>query len=422
MKKEIKIFFISALALSFCGHLRADDYDKPGRIQLYGFIRNYMAYDSRESVSGTEDLFYYLPMDQDLSSTGNDLNAVSSFRFAALTSRLGVDIKDYEFGDWEMGAKIEADFYAGVSGVTGTAYYRLRQAYVTFENDDLTFKVGQAWHPMSVDQPDVLALNGGSPFNPFSRTPVFQISYEFDDFSIDLAAIWQMQYTSAGPDGALADYIKYSKTPEIYLGLNYSEDDFLARVGVDVLSIKPRHINSSGELLSDRITTVSPFLYLQYSDDKFVFKAKTIYAQAGEHMNLNGGYGVTATSDVSNSETSWSYTPTRNSSSWISLAYGRRVQGVLFAGYVKNFGTAEPIVSSDYLYFSKNSYSNMNAMWRLTPTIIYNLGKLAFGLEYDITSVQYGDWATSGDNYGLATENLRWVTNHRVQAMIKFTF
>ena len=47
-----------------------------------------------------------------------------------------------------MGAKIETDFYAGVSGVTGTAQLRLRQAYVTFGYDDLYFKVGQAWHPM----------------------------------------------------------------------------------------------------------------------------------------------------------------------------------------------------------------------------------------------------------------------------------
>ncbi len=55
-------------------------------------------------------------------------------------------------------------------------------------------------------------------FNPFSRTPLFLVGYEFGDFSVDLAAIWQMQYTSAGPDGASADYIKYGKTPEIYLG------------------------------------------------------------------------------------------------------------------------------------------------------------------------------------------------------------
>lgn len=418
-----KIFFVSALVLSSLTAV-AGEHEKAGKIQPYGFVRTYAAYDSRESLSSIEDLFYYMPKDQNMVG-GNDLNAVSSFRFAAITSRLGVDVKGYEFGGWDMGAKIEADFYAGVSGVTGTALMRLRQAYVTFGYDDLSFKVGQAWHPLASDQPDVLSLNAGAPFNPFSRTPMFLVDYEFGDFSVDLAAIWQMQYTSAGPDGAVANYIKYSKTPEMYLGVNYSDDGFLARVGVDMLSIKPRHINSAGETLSDRITTFNPFVYLQYSDDDFTVKAKTVFAQGGEHMNLNGGYAVTADSAVDgvlDDETSWNYTPTRNSSSWISLKYGRKLQGVLFAGYVKNFGTAKEIISPEYLYFSKNSFSNMNSMWRITPTILYNLGKLTFGLEYDVTSVQYGEFDGRDASFGLATKNLHWVTNHRVQAMVKFTF
>lgn len=415
-----KLIVFSAAALLSVAAMAGE---KDGKIQLYGFVRTYAAYDSRESLSSIEDLFYYMPLDRDMAGN-NDLNAVNSFRFAALTSRLGVDVKGYEFGGWDMGAKIEADFYAGVSGVTGTAQLRLRQAYVTFAHDDLSFKVGQAWHPMASDQPDVLSLNAGAPFNPFSRTPMFLANYGFGDFSVDLAAIWQMQYTSAGPDGPMADYIKYGKTPEIYLGFNYSNEGFLARLGLDMLSIKPRHINAAGEPLSDRITTFSPFLYLQYADGDFSVKAKTIFAQAGEHMNLNGGYGVTAASAVDgelDGSASWNYAPTRNSSSWLSLTYGRQLQGVLFAGYVKNFGTSEEIVSPDELFFSKNSFSNMNAMWRLTPTVIYNLGKLAFGLEYDITGVQYGEWG-DGPCYGLATENLHWVTNHRVQAMVKFTF
>ena len=423
----------AALLLSFAAMAG----EKDGKIQLYGFIRTYAAYDSRESLSSIEDLFYYMPKDQNMVGE-NDLNAVGSFRFAALTSRLGVDVKGYEFGGWDMGAKIETDFYAGVTGVTGTAQLRLRQAYVTFGYDDLYFKVGQAWHPLAADQPDVLSLNAGAPFNPFSRTPLFLVGYEFGDFSVDLAAIWQMQYTSAGPDlstsdghvygvgsSASADYIKYAKTPEIYLGINYDNDGFLARLGVDMLSIKPRHINAAGVALSDRITTFNPYLYLQYSDDDFTVKAKTVFAQGGEHMNLNGGYAVTASSmdnGLLDPSASWNYTPTRNSSSWISLKYGRALQGVLFAGYVKNFGTAEEIVSPDYLYFSKNSYSNMNSMWRVTPTVLYNLGKLTFGLEYDITGVQYGDFGGDDAKFGLATENLHWITNHRVQAMVKFTF
>ena len=167
--------------------------------------------------------------------------------------------------------------------------------------------------------------------------------------------------------------------------------------------------------MNDRITTFSPYLYAEYSKDLFNIRAKTIFAQAGEHMNLNGGYGVSAV----NSDGSWEYSPTRNSSSWISLRYGKKVQGVLFCGYVRNFGTKDPLVGD--LYFSKNSFSNMNRMYRIEPELIYNLGKVAFGLQYEMTSVQYGSWGND-DRFGLATADLHWVTNHRILLMAKYTF
>jgi len=388
------------------------------QVKWYGFVRNYYAFDTRESVAGVEDFFYYVPKDVNMSAAGTDLNEAPSFRFAALTSRLGVNVSGYSFNGWDMGAKIETDFYAGVSGVTGTALLRLRQAYLTFGKNALSFKIGQAWHPLAADIPDVISLNTGAPFNPFSRTPLVMMDYGIsDELSLSAAAIWQMQYTSAGPEGQVANYIKYGCTPELYLGLNYHSNGLLARAGVDVLSVKPRRFSASGSRVSDRITTVSPFVYVQYNKDLLTVKAKSVYAEAGEHLNLNGGYAVSGV----NSDGSYDYTPTRNLSSWMSIQYGKKWQGVFFAGYVKNFGTGKDIVSTDMLYFSKNSYSNMNSMWRITPTVVYNLGKLAFALEYELTSVQYGEW---GDDYksALATKNLHWVTNHRVQAMVKYTF
>ena len=94
---------------------------------------------------------------------------------------------------------------------------------------------------------------------------------------------------------------------------------------------------------------------------------------------------------------------------------------MIFAGYLKNFGTREAIVGPDYLYFRKNSFSNMDSARGLSSALIYNLGRLTFGLEYDITEVRYGEWA-DGECHGLATENLHWVRNHRIQSMVKFTF
>ena len=410
-----RIFAAALLAVTLAGGLSAQD-NNTVQFKWYGFIRNYAVMDTRESVYGTEDFFYYVPKDRKIAGS-EDLNATSTFAFAALTSRLGVDVTGYQVNGWKVAGKLEGDFYAGVSGVTGTALFRLRQAFMTLSKDGMTIKAGQAWHPMAADMPHVFSLNTGAPFGPFSRTPEVVLDGKISDsVTLTAAAIWQMQYTSAGPEGASANYIKYGGVPEIYLGLSYKKGGFTGRVGVDMLSIKPRHLDAAGtKKVSDRITTFSPFLYAEYTKDLFSVKAKTIFAQAGEHMNLNGGYGVSGI----NTDGSWTYAPTRNSSSWISLSYGKKVQAVLFGGYVRNFGTAKEVVGD--LYFSKNSFSNMNRMFRITPELMFNWGKVTLGLEYELTGVQYGSFG-AGDRYGLATQNLHWVCNNRILAMLRYSF
>ena len=417
----------------------------------YGFIRNYFSVDTRENVAGTGDLFNYLPKDnlwnqteEEAAASGvqrEDLNAQTTMRFLSLTTRAGVDIQNYRWGKTSFGGKVEADFYAGLTGSTGTAQLRLRLAYITLAWDSLRLSsnalaninllMGQAWHPLAADLPDVISLNTGASFNPFSRTPQIKVDARLGKyFTLTASALWQMQYTSAGPEGASANYIKYAHTPEGYFGLSFHPNtDLLLRAGVDVLSIAPRHtgvvMDANNNIVpvkvSDRITTFSPFLYLQYKYKDFSLKAKSVFAEAGEHMNLNGGYGV----KCMNKDGSWEYTPSRNSSSWISLTYGKQVKGILFAGYVRNFGTkdalaADAVGNIQGYYFSKNSFSNMNRLWRLSPTVLFTWGKFQLGVEYEITSAQYGKNLKIEN--GLAETDLHWVTNHKAQIMTKLNF
>ena len=414
MKKSILVSLFAVLALG--GSALAQD-NATVQFKPYGFIRNYFAADSRESVYGVDDLFYYVPKDRNIVG-GEDLNAQSTYVYGNLTSRLGLDIVGYQVNGWDVSARFEADFGAGLSGVTGTATFRLRQAFATLSKPGLvSIKAGQTWHPMAADMPHIFSLNTGAPFGPFSRTPLLSADWTLSDgVSLTTAAIWQMQYTSAGPSGASAEYIKYGGIPELYLGLSFKDGGFTGRLGLDMLSIKPRHLDASGtRKVKDRITTVSPFLYAEYVDGMFAVKAKTIFAQAGEHVNLNGGYGVSSV----DTDGTWHYAPTRNSSTWISFTYGKKVQAVLFGGYVRNFGTAQELVGP--LYFSKNSFSNMNRMFRVTPEIMFNWGKVTLGFEYELTSVQYGSFGV-GDKHGLATQDLHWVTNNRILTMLRYSF
>ena len=432
----------------------------------YGFIRNYFTYDSRESWSGTGDLYNYQPKDElwnqtvaETATSGvprEDLNAVSTFRFLSLTTRIGLNIVDYKWRGMEIGGKIEADFYAGLSAKTGqshslsgVAQLRLRQAYLSLGWDSLPMMqgkdyarvdltIGQAWHPMAADLCDAIALNSGAPFGPFSRTPQVKMDARLGKYvTLTAAGLWQMQYLSIGPDNITsAEYIAYSKTPEAYLGLSIHDKGWLFRAGADVLSICPRHqgtLNGVKVKVNDRITTASPFLYLQYKKGEFSFKAKTIFAESGEHMNMYGGYGIKGV----NGDGSYTYTPIRHSTSWISLVYGGKVgaqeekhpqklQGILFGGYVKNFGTKDALydIDADGKYTKAEFFcprsGAMNQMWRLSPTLLYTVGKFQLGLEYEITSVQYGDGVL--DAHALSTNGLHWVTNHRVQLMTKYNF
>ena len=450
------------LAFPLFAEQKADKKDSPvkehlqNHFKFYGFIRNYFVFDSRDSKAGTADLFYYMPLDNkwntpDVNNPAReDLNASPNFRFLALTSRVGVDVGGYFVKNVHFGAKVEADFYSGLSKLTtntgfsgntnisGTAAMRLRQAYATVTWKDLPMsgeetaqvglKIGQAWHPMAADHPHLFSLEAGAPFGPFSRTPQVTMDANLGkNWVVSTAAVWQMQYQSAGPDGSSAIYMKYGCTPEIYAAVAFKTKDFLFRVGADLVSIKPRNIGENAAGLDvhvkDRKTSVLGYVYTQYTHKMFSVKAKTTFGEGGEHMNLMSGYAVVDRTDPIN----WKYASMRNSSSWLSLCYGKKWQGVLFLGYVKNLGLAEgasntPRAQSD-VYFCSNGVSNINQMYRINPQVLYNFGKFTLGLEYQWTAVQYGEYDGGTLNkYALADKNLHWVGNNRVNMMVKFTF
>ena len=457
MKKSVLILLTLILTLPAFAEVKVQKAsDAPvkehlqNHFKFYGFIRNYFIYDSRESVSGTGDLFYYLPKDENIQD-GIDINDTPSFRFLALTSRLGVDVSGYYIGNVHFGAKFEGDFYSGLSNssntnasvyfpgnskISGTATARLRQAYATITWKDLPLgkddkasvglKIGQAWHPMAADHPHLFSLEVGAPFGPFSRTPLVQMDANLgSNWVVSAAAIWQMQYQSTGPVGGSALYMKYGMTPEMYAALAYKTNGFLLRAGVDVVSIKPRvlgEVDGKVVKVSDRKTSVLGYLYTQYTYKKFAVKAKTTFGEGGEHMNLMSGYAKIG----DNPDGSWNYASMRNSSSWLSMSYGKKWQGVLFLGYVKNLGLAKaasgPLAKGD-VYFCGNGFSNINQMYRINPQVIYNIGKLNVGLEYQWTSVQYGKYDDGKLNvHALADKDLHWIGNHRVNMMVKYNF
>jgi len=449
MKKITVILAVAALVAPSAAAFAEETVAPKNNFKFYGFVRNYFAFDTRESIAGTGDLYYWLPKDEAKNAEGVDMNAQSQFRFLSLTSRVGVDVSGYKINNVEFGGKIEADFYAGLTNGGGTAQLRLRQAFATVkwnklgkeQKGSIAMKIGQAWHPMAADLPDIFSLESGAPFNAFSRTPLVQADFNLGcPFSITAAAIWQMQYMSMGPvwtkqaDGtyswvstASTDFMKYGLTPELYLALNYQKGGFLGRIGATMLSIKPRHTGTVKGVttnVKDRIITISPYIYLQYKKGLFTVKGKTILSSAGEHVNLMSGYAVCDMSDEAN----WKYTPIHTSSTWVTLSYGKKINGALLLGYMKNLGTSKDVIANgqyanaSYIYYQKNGSCDINSMYRIQPEVTYNIGKFTVGLEYMLTAVQYGDKSTMSLRAISAKDKLHWVANNRIQAIVKFTF
>ena len=94
-------------------------------VKLYGFIRNYACFDTRESLTSNSEQFYYMPKDERLDANGNDLNAQPNMMLLSITTRLGLNITGPEFLGAKTSAKIESDF-AGFG--TSNTVLRIRQA------------------------------------------------------------------------------------------------------------------------------------------------------------------------------------------------------------------------------------------------------------------------------------------------------
>ena len=157
MKKTLFIAAVAAMLIP--SPMKAQD-KVSDHFTPYGFLRTYGIFDSRENQAGSEDLFYYLPLDKDINMAsgtptfGKDLNANPSLKLYAITTRLGFNMAGYKVGNADVTGKVETDFYC-MNGSTATL--RLRQAYINFgwkalSGNKYDLKVGQAWHPMAADR------------------------------------------------------------------------------------------------------------------------------------------------------------------------------------------------------------------------------------------------------------------------------
>ena len=429
--------------------------ENPSKFKFYGFIRNYIAADSRAVNAGTEDLYFYMPKDISMKD-GVDQNEGFNWRFVSLTSRFGLDVLDYKFGSLGVTGKAEADFYC-LSGSVPVLRLRLAFMKLTFDNVPLALTIGQAWHPMAADMPHMNNLETGAPFNPFNRSPQLTLDFKTGDVTFTASMLYLNHYLPVGPNGKSKEYF-LNGLPEFYAGVAYKKGGFMAKAGVDLMNLRP-YKSYGNKVANGFMTGVSPFVFLQYGKGLFQVKAKAILAQSGEHLNMLSGYGVASYNADTNTFT---YTPMQNLGSWLSFSYGKKFQVMCMLGYMKNLGTTQELMNPDKMFWlntaggtmtqktttvktveeqvsiagavpvkitkdvteeSTFTQANVVQAFRATPTVAWNIGKFTVSLEYNYTLGEYGNQGVHRGVRGLYGDGeTHWVHNHRFICMTKFNF
>ena len=398
------------------------------KFQPYGFICNYICYDSRESITSVGEMFNIMPKDILLNEDGTeDLNAVDKLTYVSIVSRFGVNVTGFNIGKARSSARLEADF-CGFG--TQNTVFRLRQAYVALDWDRVRLLCGQTWHPM-VDQmmPAVVGVAIGSPFAPFNCSPQLKVTVDMGkQWEFLASALYQFTNLSVGPLGADVSYSRWSKIPELYASFKYAGEHFMVGAGVDILSLVPRltttvqqqttldngtvQMNEVTHRANDRVWGFSPELFASYKKDKFNIMAKVMYAQNTAHLTMISGFGAT---DYNPETGDYKYAPINSSVSWVNATYGQKWKVGLMLGYIQNLGSTKNFLSLDDFWV--RGAKNTDYIYRFSPSVTYTVNRFQLALEADYTVVGYGDLALNG-----RTKASHDVGALRACLMVKYSF
>ena len=388
--------------------------------KFYGQVRTDLFYNTRSNSETVDGLFYMYPLDENLDPNGHDLNGVGNGNFYTLYTRLGVDVAGPMLGKAKTSAKVEVDFRG-----SGTTYslFRIRHVYFNLDWGKSALLVGQTWHPLYGDvAPEILNLNMGAPYQPFSRAPQIRYRFTSNNFMLTAAAIWQSQYLSVGPKtnkpGETStqksqEFMKKSCVPEFYLGIDYKRPGLIAGAGLHVSSITPRtqsETENAVYFVNERVTGISGEAHVKYTKEDWLISAKTVLGTNLTQTSTVGGYGITSIDEVTGKQ---QYSPLRTSSTWVNVAYGKKWRPALFFGYLKNLGATKEVP-----YGALGTGTTLDQLFTGTAELTYNIPHWKFGAEYSLCNAWYGD---EFDAKAKAI-NSHSILNHRIVLVALFQF
>jgi hypothetical protein len=378
-------------------------------ISLSGFVKTDIFYDSRQTVSIREGHYLLFPKAPLLDPEGRDINGRANLNILSIQTRLAGKITGPDVLGAKSSAYVEAEFFgtsdADING------FRLRHGYLKLTWAKSELMVGQFWHPMFITEsfPDVVSFNTGAPFQPFNRSPQVRYTRRFGNVSLSATALAQRDFLSNGPDGTSSVYLRNAALPEFNLKLQFAskndprKTETVAGVGADVMKLAPRIVTAAGYKTDESVTGLAAMAFFKQKWAKWTWKAEAVWGQNLHHLTMLGGYAVRAV--VDDVRLDWSYTPVDTLSCWTEVqTNGAPWQAGLFAGYSKNLGSRHNISGANYA-----RGFNIDELYRLSPRLVHNIGKMRFAGEAELTAASYGAPDVSGK-----VRDARFVRNLRL--------
>jgi hypothetical protein len=267
--------------------------------------------------------------------------------------------------------------------------------------------------------PEVIGISMGSPFNPFNRSPQLRVDYYlFDKKQLTLTAayLYQGQYASYGPEGRNNKYQRAAVSPASYLGVSFQTGGFKVGIGTEMQTLVPRTTAFTGTpnevKVEESMITLSGMIQASYVKDKLSLKTKTVWGEDMSHLGICSGYGVDG---IHQDLVTRDYHPLTAVSSWIMGTYGKEWKVGLFGGYMSNLGSTTNYISESMMYVYGGTH--IDKMYRVSPSISYNVSNLQFAVEYERTSVAYGTMKGHGN-----VVDSHWVTNNRLLFSTSYNF
>lgn len=364
-------------------------------VKLSGYIKSDIFYDTRQVESAREGHFLLCPAPILYDKDSNDINAKSSFNMLSIQTRLTCNITGPDVLGAETSGLVEGEFFGSTDlDMNG---FRLRHAYLKLDWKHHTLLVGQTWHPMFVDDcfPTIVSVNTGAPFQAFSRNPQIRYTLKYGAFNFLVAAMSQRDFASPGGSVSLRNSVmpdvcaqaKFifknpDKTREVIFGFGG---------GYKVLT--PRLKTDSGYKTDAEVSGFYGGAFIKVKTKPITVKLEGTCGQNMFNFTMLGGYAIKYDTSAYDLKRNYlNYTNLDNVAGWIDIhSNGEKFQAGVFAGYSYNLGSLYNIQNwnSESSYFTRGR--NVLYCYRISPRVLYNIGKVRLALELEYTVAGYGN-------------------------------